>query len=135
MSIRGELHMFTGRRLPLTLAFIVLIGLAFGVSCKGFFPDPVLQSLEVGPSGKTIQTGDTNNTQQFSAVGTYDDGTRVTNKVTWSVDPSDGSVATLSPGGKATAVAPGTATITATSTEIPTIEGSQTLTVTVGCIN
>jgi uncharacterized protein YjdB len=127
--------MFTGRKLPLTLAFVVLIGLAFGASCKGFFVDPVLQSIEVGPSGKTIQTGDTNNQQQMTAVGTYDDGKRPTSKVTWSVDPSDDSIVTLSKGGLATAVAKGTATITATSTEIPTISGSTTLKVTVGCIN
>jgi uncharacterized protein YjdB len=127
--------MFTGRKLPITLAFGVLLGLAFGVSCKGFFVDPVLQSIEVGPSGITIQTGDTNNKQQFTAVGTFDDGKRPTNKVTWSIDPSDGSIATLSTGGLATAVARGTATITATSTDVPTIFGSTTLKVTVGCIN
>ena len=126
--------MFTGRKLPLTLAFVVLVALAIGASCKGFFVDPVLQSIEVGPSGITIQTGDTNNQQQFTAVATYDDGKRPTNKVTWSVTPSDESVVTLSTGGLAKAVSQGTATITATSTEIPTISGETTLTVTFGCI-
>jgi len=126
--------MFTGRKLPITLVFGVLLGLAFGASCNGFFPDPVLQSIAVGPASQTIQTGDTNNTQQMSAVGTYSDGTRPDNKVTWSVVPADESVVTLSKSGLATAVAQGTATITATSTEIPTISGSTTLTVTTGCI-
>ncbi len=82
--------MFTGRKLPLTLGFGVLLGLAFGVSCKGFFPDSVLQSIAVGPASQTIQTGNTNNQQQFTAVGTYNDGTRTDNKVTWSVSPGDG---------------------------------------------
>jgi len=126
--------MFTGRKLPLTLGFGVLLGLAFGVSCKGFFPDSVLQSIAVGPASQTIQTGNTNNQQQFTAVGTYNDGTRTDNKVTWSVSPGDGSIVTLTKGGLATAVAQGVATITATSTEIPTISGSTTLTVTTGCI-
>jgi hypothetical protein len=126
--------MFSGRKLPITLVFSVLLGLAFGVSCKGFFPDPVLQSIAVGPASQTIQTGNTNNTLQMSAVGTYSDGTRPDNKVTWSVVPADESIVTLSKSGFATAVAQGTATITATSTEIPTISGSTTLTVTTGCI-
>lgn len=126
--------MFTGRKLPLTLAFVVLVALAFGASCKGFFVNAVLQSIAVGPAAQTIQTGNTNNTQQMSAVGTYDDGTRPDNKVTWSVLPADGSIVTLSKSGLATAVGQGVATITATSTEIATISGETTLTVTVGCI-
>ena len=124
--------MLTGRKLPLTLAFVVLIGLAFGASCRGFFVAPVLQSIAVGPAGQTIQTGTTNNTQQMTAVGTYDDGQRVDHKVTWSADPN--GIVTMGTGGLATAVGQGVATITATSTEIPTIAGSTTLTVTIPCI-
>jgi trimeric autotransporter adhesin len=127
--------MFSGRKLPITLAFVVLLGVAFGVSCKGFFTKATLQSLAVGPADPTIQTGNTNNTVQFSAVGTYDDGTRVDDKVSWSIQDVTGTnVATISAGGLATAVSDGTAKVTATSTEIPTISASTTLTVTVPCI-
>ena len=123
----------TGRKLPLTLAFTVLVAVAFGASCRNFFVDPVLQSIAVGPVGVSIQTGNSNNQQQMSAVATYDDGTRPTNKVTWSVD--DDSIATVTSGGLLKSLDKlGTVTVTATSTEVPTISGSTTVKVTVGCI-
>lgn len=102
--------MFTGRKLPLTLAFVVLVGLAFGASCKGFFVDPVLTSITIGPTGQNIQVG---NTLQMSARGTYDDGStkNITGSVFWSSDPD--SIATISKGGLVTGVAPGAANISA----------------------
>jgi len=122
--------MFTGRKLALTLAFTVLVALAFGVGCRGFFTKPVLQSLAVGPATITIQTGNTGNTQQFTAVGTYDTGQQIDDKVTWNVSPL--GIASISISGFATAEAPGQTTVTATSTEIPTIAGSTTLSVVPG---
>jgi trimeric autotransporter adhesin len=103
--------MFTGRKLPLTLAFVVLIGLAFGASCKGFFVDPTLTSISVGPTGQNIQQGDT---LQMSARGTYDDGStkNITGSVLWASDNLP--VATVTSGGLVTAIlAPGTANISA----------------------
>jgi hypothetical protein len=128
--------MLTGRKLALTLAFTALVAVAFGASCRGFFPKSVLQSLAVGPATPTLQTGNTNNTRQMTAVGTYDDGVRPDSKVTWSIaDLTGTNVATVSAGGLVTAKNQGTATVTATSTEIPTLFGSTTVTVTVPCIN
>jgi trimeric autotransporter adhesin len=125
----------TGRKLALTLAFTVLVAVAFGAGCRGFFPKSTLQSLAVGPATPTLQTGTSNNTRQMTAVGTYDDGVRPDSKVTWSiVDVTGTNVATVSAGGLVTAVNQGTATVTATSTEIPTLFGSTTVTVTVPCI-
>jgi trimeric autotransporter adhesin len=124
--------MLTGRKLPLTLAFMVLIGLAVGAGCRGFFVKPNLTQIAVGPATPTIQTGTTNNTQQFTAFGTFDDGSHSNPAVTWS--SSDDTVATISASGLATAVSQGTTTITATSVQNPTITGSQPLKVTVGCI-
>jgi len=123
--------MFTGRKLPLTLAFIVVVSLAFGASCKGFFVDPQLTAIGVSPATQTIpnSTPSSTQTQQFTAVGTYDDGSHHKASVTWSVTPSDGSIATITNGGLATAHGVGTATITATSTDIPTIAGTASLTV------
>ncbi len=127
--------MLTGRKLALTLAFTVLVALAFGAGCRGFFPKSTLQSLAVGPATPTLQTGNTNNIQQMTAVGTYDDGVRPDSKVTWTIaDVTGTGVATVSAGGLVTAKSQGTATVTATSTEIPTISGSTTVTVTVPCI-
>lgn len=106
--------MLTGRKLPLTLAFAVLVALATGVSCKGFFPDPVLQSIAINPSAPQVNVAQTQNLQVF---GTYDDGTRkqVTSGVSWSSDTV--SVATVTGTGSATltGVAPGSATITASA--------------------
>jgi uncharacterized protein YjdB len=66
-------------------------------------------------------------TQQFTATGNYSDGTshNITTQVTWS--SSNTAVAIVNSNALTTAVAAGTATITATS---GTISGSTTLTVT-----
>jgi len=79
--------MFTRRKLPLTLAFVVLIGLAFGASCNGFFVDPVLQSITISPASPQVEV---TKTQQLSVFGTYDDGTRkqVKSGVNWSTVPT-----------------------------------------------
>jgi hypothetical protein len=103
--------MFTGRKLPLTLAFVVLVALAFGASCKGFFVDPVLTSITIGPTGQNVQMGDT---LQMSARGSFDDGStkNLTSSVLWSSDPSE--VATISKGGLVSAKGPGVASVSAT---------------------
>ena len=78
--------MFTGRKLPLTLAFAVLTGLAFGASCNGFFVDPTLTSIVISPTAPQVEVG---KTQQLSVFGTYDDGSRkqVKSGVNWSTVP------------------------------------------------
>jgi len=115
--------MFTGRKLPLTLAFGVLIGLAFGTSCNGFFVDPVLTTIAVGPSDQNVEVKDT---LQMSARGTYDDGStkNITGSVLWSSsDPS----ASITKGGLVTGVsAPGSSTISAS---LDTITGQATVNV------
>lgn len=116
--------MFTGRKLPLTLAFAVLIGLAFGASCEGFFVDPVLTSIAVGPTGLTLQVNDT---QQMSARGTYDQGPpkNITGSVLWSSDHPE--IAKIDKNGIVTAVeAPGSATISAS---LDTVTGTTTVNV------
>jgi len=124
--------MLTGRKLPLTLAFVVLIGLAFGASCKGFFVKPTLSSIAVGPATPTIDEGNTNNTVQMFAVGTFSDGSTGNPPVSWSINPQ--AVATISNSGLVTSVSTGTATVTASATQNPAITGTQTVTVTVACI-
>ncbi len=102
--------MLTGRKLALTLAFTVLVAVAFGVSCKGFFTGNTLQSVAIQPSTLDFQV---NATQQFSAWGTYLDGTRsqITSGVVWTSDSPD---VTITAGGLATAqiVTSSAATIT-----------------------
>jgi hypothetical protein len=73
-------------------------------------PPPALTGITVTPASATINQGAT---RQFTATGTFSNGTSadITSSVTWS--SSNTGVATVSPGGLASGVGYGTATITA----------------------
>ena len=81
-------------------------------------------SIAVTPANPSIAVG---NTQQFTATGTYGDGStqNLTSMAAWS--SSTPSVATIVPGGLATSVTTGTSSISAT---IGGVVGSTVLTVT-----
>jgi len=83
-----------------------------------------LTSISITPTNPNVARGAT---QQFTAIGAYSDGTSldITSQVTWR--STNTSVATVNSTGLAATVAPGTATITATSGNI---SGSVILTVT-----
>jgi uncharacterized protein YjdB len=82
-----------------------------------------LISIAVTPATPSIARG---TTLQFSAVGSFDDGsTQLLTFLTWS--SSSGSVATIDPTGFASSTGTGTATITATS---GSVSGTASLTVT-----
>jgi hypothetical protein len=126
MSSKKETLRLTG-----SLALLALV--ALGVACRGFFVNPVLSSIAVGPATPTIETGTTNNTVQMTVVGTNNDGSTASHpSVSWTI--SDQSVATISSSGLVKSASIGTATVTATSNQNPSITGTQTVTVTVGCI-
>ena len=74
-------------------------------------PAPTLTSIAVTPVNSTIERGVT---QQFTATGTYSDGSTqdLSNQATWT--SSNTGVATINTGGLATGVAAGTTTISAT---------------------
>lgn len=84
---------------------------------------PILTSLAVTPTTPVVPVG---NTQQFTATGTYSDGSTqvITGSVTWS--SSSPSVASISGGGLASALGPGATTISAQQAGIT---GSTTMTV------
>ena len=113
------------RRVAATLPILLILALALG--CDGFFVDPVLTGVTVGPA-VTIQSG---NTVQMSAVGTYNDGSQKTlsSGVFWSTGANN--VATINKSGMVTGVGPGQATITGAS---GTVVGSATITVTLGSL-
>jgi uncharacterized protein YjdB len=95
------------------------------VTLTGNGTAPSLVSIAVTPASPSIAVG---NTQQFTATGTYNNGTtqNLTTTATWS--SSRNSVATIKgTSGLATGVAAGSSTITAKS---GSISGSTTLTVT-----
>jgi len=85
---------------------------------------PALLSIAVTPANATVAAG---LSQQFTATGTYSDGStqNLTTTATWS--SSAPTVATVSTGGLATGLIIGSATITAAS---GTVQGSATLMVT-----
>jgi hypothetical protein len=76
--------MLNGRRLAWTLAFVVLITVAVGAGCRGFFQNPTIASFVISPSNPTVPLG---GTQQMHAFGTDSEGQPtgdITNKITWS---------------------------------------------------
>jgi hypothetical protein len=129
--------MLTGRKLALTLAFTVLVAVAFGVSCKGFFVKPTLASITINPTAPSVQLGSTITLSAFGVdnetppVGSY-----LTSGVSWS--SATPTVATITGAcatgtcGNATlqGVAAGTSVITAASESV-----SNTATLTVYLVN
>jgi hypothetical protein len=116
------------RKLQLLLAFTTLLTLSLAIGCTGFFVNPTLTSLTVGPSGQSIGLG---KTLQMVATGTFNDGTtsNITGKCLWSSDNAAAPVGQTS--GLVTAATtianpPVTATITAVNGTL-----SNTATVTV----
>ena len=85
-------------------------------------PPPMLTSITVTPANPNLERG---RTLQFTAKGTYSDGsTQTLNQVTWI--SSNTGVATINTNGLATGVSTGTTTISATWTNVV---GSTMLTV------
>lgn len=122
------------QKLRLAGAFAALSILALAVGCTGFFQNPVLSSLAIGPASPTIETGSTDNKVQMTVTGTNNDGSEAQNpSVAWTITPT--SVATVSSAGLVTSVSTGTATVTATSNQNASVSGTATVTVTVGCIS
>jgi hypothetical protein len=78
--------MLIGRKLGLTLAFAVLVALAFGVSCTGFFPKNSLTAITIQPPTPQIEVG---TPQTLQAWGTYANNTgtsQITSGVVWTSD-------------------------------------------------
>jgi hypothetical protein len=109
--------MLTGRKLALTLAFTVLVAVAFGVSCKGFFVPPTLTSITINPTAPSVQFGQTTTVQAY-VVNSNDQGSYATSGVSWS--SSDDTIATVTGTGSATltGVSAGTVQITAASENV-----------------
>lgn len=126
----------TKSKLRLMGAFGALATLALAISCRGFFVKPTLTALAVGPVSPTIFIGNVSNTVQMFAVGTFNDGSNSSTPVTWGISGTGSggqSIATISPGGLVTAQSVGTGTITAASNILPSITGTQPITVSIAC--
>lgn len=121
------------RNLLLMLAVSVL---AIAPGCTGFFVNPTLSSLQIGPSNQTITVNPKVNLQ-MSATGTYSDGSTkdLTGKVLWS--STDTSCATINANGLVspassvtgictTTVGAAAGTITASGVTVTVTEGTPT---------
>lgn len=75
--------MLTGRKLPLTLAFGVLLALTLGVGCQGFFVKPTLTSITINPSSPSVQVGNSRTLSAFG-VNSENQGSTLTGGVSWS---------------------------------------------------
>jgi hypothetical protein len=101
---------------------VILLIWVLWPGCDGFFIEPVLTGITVGPS-TTIQMG---NSIQMSAVGSYNDGSQQNlSNVLWST--STPNVATISGSGLVIGVEPGQTTITGAK---ETVNGTATVSVT-----
>ena len=100
--------MFRARILA-CFACVALMGMV--ASCGTSHSGPTLTGIDISPISPTIGVNDT---QQFTATGTYTDGSTqdLTSSVAWS--SSDSTAASISTTGLATALLTGTSTITAT---------------------
>jgi trimeric autotransporter adhesin len=113
--------MLSSKKVQVTGALAALLLFATVVGCNGFFVNPTLTSIAVGPTATINQGG----TVQMSAVGTYNDGTTQTlTNVLWSSGTT--GVATISTSGLVTGVSTGSSVITGASS---TQTGTATITV------
>ena len=126
------------RKLQVVASLGVLLLMAVGVGCHGFFVDPVLSSVAVS----TLQSTNLRNvgsTVQLQATGTYDDGSHknLTGTATWSVT-SNPDFVSVNAAGLATALKLPSTGSTSSSTVQAAAQSSNgsvvsgTITVTVG---
>ncbi|HET6176110.1 MAG TPA: Ig-like domain-containing protein [Candidatus Sulfotelmatobacter sp.] len=114
-------------KLRLIGAFAALAILALAMSCRGFFVNPTLTGVSIGPANLTINV---NQTWQMTATGTYSDGSQknLSSGVAWSSsDATTVSVGQTS--GQVTGLQTGSATITASSGGCAACSGTTTVTV------
>jgi uncharacterized protein YjlB len=98
-------------RYGLALVLVIALATVVGACSSTPTPTPTLSSIAVTPaSPANLAVG---STQQFTATGTYSDGSNadITSQVTWT--SSDASIATISFTGLATGIAAGNTNITA----------------------
>jgi hypothetical protein len=105
-----------------TVTITATLGATSGTATLTVDP-PALKSIAVTPAGATIAKG---TTQAYTAIGTYTDGStqNLTTSVTWG--SSAPSTAQITTGGLATGLLQGTVTISAT---LGAVSGSTTLTI------
>jgi trimeric autotransporter adhesin len=115
------------QKLRLMGALAALATLALAISCRGFFVNPTLTGVSVGPQGLTINV---NQTWQMGATGTYSDGSQkaLTSGVAWSSSDAN-TVSVGQASGIVTGLLTGSATITASAGSCSACSGSTSVSV------
>lgn len=120
-GVQGALKNMSSMKTKLRLAgaLAVLATLALAVSCRGFFVNPTLSTLAIGPTNLPLNPGQS---YQMVATGTFNDGTtsNVTSKCIWS--STNASVATV--GTNSGVVTAATNATTIGSTQISATDGA-----------
>jgi trimeric autotransporter adhesin len=126
----------TKQKVRLAGACAALATLALAISCSGFFVNPTLTGVSVGPSGVVLTLGGSAApTFSMTATGTYSDGSQktLTSGVVWSSDTP--TVATVGQStGLVSGIAPGSANITASSGGCSACSGSTAVKVALGSV-
>lgn len=109
-------------------AFAVLCTLALLASCTGFFVNPTLTAVSVGPQNLQLNFSQT---FQMSATGTFSDGSQktLTSGVTWSTSDTSTVAVGQSSGLVTAGTTAGSATISASAGSCSGCSGSTTVTV------
>lgn len=124
-----------GKKLPLTIAFTVLLVAAFGAGCSGFFQSPTLTSITIN-GATSVQVGSTVTMTAFG-VNSDGQGSTLQSGVSWSSDDPTtaqitGSCATEPCGGVSIlGVAAGQVTISASD---QSVSNTATLNVVLACV-
>jgi hypothetical protein len=106
--------MFTAPKLALTFAFAILVALAFGAGCQGFFPPNSLLSIAIQPPTPNVVLGQTSTLQAWGTYQNNSGQTLIKSGVAWSSDAPN--VLSIDPNtGIATGQSLGTATVTASA--------------------
>jgi len=128
--MQGKWNRFMGCCLTIGLLSVLTVGI--GACSKSTTSGPTIISIAISPN--PVSNLPVGRVQTFVATGTYSDGSTadVSSQVTWSSDNT--AVATIDSSGLATAVAIGTANITATldgmtspAVKLPVVAGAPTL--------
>lgn len=117
----------TKQKLRLACTLAMLVTLALTVSCTGFFVNPTLTGVSVGPAGLNLTV---NQTSQMTATGTYSDGSQktLTSGVVWSSSAAS-IVSVGQSSGLVDGLQVGSANITASSGGCASCSGSTAVTV------
>ncbi len=77
---------FSGKRLPVIIAFTVLLVAAFGAGCKGFFTSDTLSAISIQPPTPSVEVGQQTSVQAWGTYSPSNNRSMITSGVAWTSD-------------------------------------------------